>query len=718
MGQHGTDPAYWNDLLERTLRRYDEGLLRRVAGRLLRPRNQWPIDDLISRHLATIGDVTIIERRLKDLEPAERRLLALMRHSRQPHWSLGSLVESMIAMGEQDGLKPVFALLEAGLLYPLLPGIHSSSRPSLKSFDQWLTGAGSGGLEVFAHPMAMQRAIGEDMGLGALDTVLVSGPVMESDGLDWLLRLAVLWQQIGEAPLRRTQQGDFFKRDLDRLDNDPLLKGPSEEGLPLVPDAPYLAVLFASETGMVEEREGELVANSLPTWLTQELPGALAGLWQSLPRLREWTPLDGWSHGERAGNPFISAGMLAFLLLAELPEKDWTTPQSIQDWIQEHHPFWTAEGVRPSRQRDWTSAFLLGLGYQLRMVQAARTTDGTWAVRLSPTGRWMLGLASQPPSLPSFPRTLLVQPNLEIIAYRQGLTPNLIAFLARLASWRSLGGVCLLQLGPDSVYRGLESGLTFDEVVHTLDKHGTRPTPAAVIDSLRTWAQKRDRITIYPAGALLEFATREELDAALARGCPAVRISDCVAVVPGESSIDYSMFRLISSRDYSARPEQCVEVADDGLTLIVDVTRSDLLLESELTRFAIPLDRPGNNGRRRFQMTPASLGSAREGGMTVPTLDAWFQQRVGSVISPAATLLLTGCSEQPPVLRRHLVLEVPTESVADGLMQWPASRQLISERLGPTALSVLEENVVALSQVMSELGVLLPPAASAGEHGA
>src|SRR5688572_20481552 len=126
------DLAYWTDLLERTLRRYEEPLLREVANRLIRPRNQWPVDELISRCLATTSDIPIIERRLKDLEPAGRQLLALIGHSRQPRWALGSLVELVISLGHADGLAPVLDLLATGLLYPVLP-LESSSKRGLKS---------------------------------------------------------------------------------------------------------------------------------------------------------------------------------------------------------------------------------------------------------------------------------------------------------------------------------------------------------------------------------------------------------------------------------------------------------------------------------------------------------------------------------------------------------------------------------------------------------
>src|SRR4051794_22505925 len=117
------DPASWSELQRGTLACYDEPLLRQVVGRLVKPRNQWPVEDLIERSVETTSNPAVLDRRLKELEPAGRLVLALMGHSRQPCWSLGNLVEMLLALGQVDGLQPVLALLESGLLYPDLgPG--------------------------------------------------------------------------------------------------------------------------------------------------------------------------------------------------------------------------------------------------------------------------------------------------------------------------------------------------------------------------------------------------------------------------------------------------------------------------------------------------------------------------------------------------------------------------------------------------------------------
>ena len=342
------DPALWSDLLRRTLSAYDEPLLRQVAGRLIKPRNQWPVEELIDRCVAAVENPAVLDRRLADLEADPRRLLALIGHSRQPTWDLGNLIEMLLALGCPDGLQPVFALLQAGLLFPRLPDEAGAMR--IKTFEQWLAFPGATGLAVFTPPLIASRAVGEDLGLPDLSSkdeggrmkdegkqddasgssfILHPSSFQEADGLEWLLRMAVLWQQTASAPLRRTQQGDFFKRDLERLGQDPLLNGPPADRLADVPDMGFLTAVLAERVGVLREAEGEVRAGSLPAEWEAGLAPSLESLWSQLPRLRAWNPIDGWRGGEQpAGNPFPSAYLLAFLLLARLPADAWVGPDA------------------------------------------------------------------------------------------------------------------------------------------------------------------------------------------------------------------------------------------------------------------------------------------------------------------------------------------------------------------------------------------------------
>ncbi len=709
------EPDSWSDRLRQTLSRYDEDLLRGVAARLVKPRSHWPAEELIERGVAAAANPAVLDRRLQDLDAAARQVLALIGHSRQPCWPVGNLVELAMSLGQSDGLRPIFDLLGAGLLYPHLGPAGSR----VKTFEQWLAYPPPGGLLVFTLPSIAARAVGEDLGLPDLSQTAdaaTGGPpvaaVQEADGLEWLLRLAILWQQVAAAPLRRTQQGGFFKRDFDRLGQDPLLNGPPHDRLADVPDPGFLVAALAEQEGILREVDGEWRAGDLPQAWDRGLGAALESLWAALPRLQTWNPRDGQRGGSPAladnavGNPFPSACLLACLLLARLPEGAWVRPADVEEWITQHHPYWAGDSLRPSLQKPWAEAFLLGVAYHLRVVQAARDGEN-WRVRLAPTGRWLLGPGEMPALDAVHTQTLLVQPNLEVIAYRQGLTAGLVARLTRFAAWKSLGAACTLQLEPETVYRALESGQTFEGIRLTLEQHGTRAVPQAVLDSLRTWANKRERITIYPAATLLEFASAEDLNEALARGVPGVRLSDRLAVVASEEAIDFRHFRLTGTRDYGLPPDRCVRVEADGVTLTVDLARSDLLLETELPRFAEPAGGPSSNGRRQYRLTPASLAAAREAGINAVTLEGWFSQRTGGPLTPAARLLLTGAGNPAPQLRRHLVLHVASPEVADGLLQWPQTRSLIADRLGPIALAVAEEHLDVLRQRLAEAGISL-----------
>jgi hypothetical protein len=738
----------WNDRLRDTLRGYDEGLLRQVAAKLCKPRNQWPIDELIDRCLGTIVNPSVLDRRLKDLDPGSQTVLALIGHSRQPRWHAGNLVEMLVALGEPDGLRPLQTLFEAGLLYPDVPG-DGKNRTRLRNFDQWLTQGNSTPLWVYAHPEVTVRALGTGLILPICPSVALEetpapwrqdsdparisrdassraapgrtgslpprsgSPVYEADGLEWPLRLSVLWQQVATAPLRRTQQRDFFKRDLERLRGDPLLTSPPADHLSDVPDPGLLIVSLAIAEGLLEDQDGVLKANAFPASWQQGLPATLVSLWSVLPHVDSWNAEAGWNPGEQAGNPYPAAYLLSMLLLANLPEGSWARPETVAAWVVDHHPYWKPAGEKnAAAAKAATSAcqglarFLLGVAFHLRLLQATREDGGAWLVRLSPMGRWILGLGELPPAPPPYPQTWLVQPNLEILVYRQGLTAELVARLARFATWKTLSSACTMQLEADTVYRALETGETFATIVQTLERHSMKPLPVPVIDALKTWSNKRDRISVYPAAALFEFADADSLQEALARGLPAVRLTDRLAAVPNESAIDYRHFRLIATRDYCLPLERCVAVEADGVTLSIDQARSDLLLETELQRFAEPVPRE-DVSRLQYRITPATLASGRQQGLSVQELETWFGQRAGQALSPAVRLLLTAADTTPAQLRRRLVLHVANPEIADGLQQWPATRSLIQDRLGPTTLAVLEDNAAALVERVRGLGMTL-----------
>src|SRR5205085_11339162 len=93
---------FWTDRLEETLSGYAPDLVRRTAVRLLKTRSQWPVEELIERIRDASSNAPVIDRRLKDLPAASRKILALIGLSGQPCWKTGHLINMLAALGHTD----------------------------------------------------------------------------------------------------------------------------------------------------------------------------------------------------------------------------------------------------------------------------------------------------------------------------------------------------------------------------------------------------------------------------------------------------------------------------------------------------------------------------------------------------------------------------------------------------------------------------------------
>src|SRR4051812_6634156 len=114
----------WSARCRDALSRYAEPLLRTVAAKLIRPRANQPLDDLLDKSVATLDNPPVVDRRVRDLPEASRRLLAVVGLSRQPRWKVGHLLSLLAALGHTEGFAPVSEALAAGLLFPELPPGH------------------------------------------------------------------------------------------------------------------------------------------------------------------------------------------------------------------------------------------------------------------------------------------------------------------------------------------------------------------------------------------------------------------------------------------------------------------------------------------------------------------------------------------------------------------------------------------------------------------
>ncbi len=725
------------------LARQDVARLRAIAAALGFTEPESRSANVLAGQIADhLDNARAIESLLGRLEHGPRMALGLFALTEATSWPVLGLTQALECLGAEP-LATVRALVEAGVLAVSVDSV--ADRELLGDVIGRLERE-PGGLTLHAHPAALAAA---RTVLPAGSRPVPAGPVgmiREADGLEPVLRLAALWQRVDEDPLRQTQQGMLYKRDRERLEDDPVLAGPISDALEPLPDMTALWLSLAFGVGLVvpdPAGDGDRVIAARPDYWAEHaihLPQMIATRWLGLRNWHEQGGMQQEGSTVELAVPYLRPAVL--LWLATLGPDDWVAVDDLSAHFRLLAPRWdrTALGeqtpaiVSPppgARSRSARSAggksdsgpwsapgglgtgvlesFLLGVAYQLGLIRAAEESgSGRRVVQLAPLGRYVLALGPPPPPRPSYEHFLFVQPNFEIIAYRQGLSPVLVGTFSRFAQWSQIGAALEMRLTAESIYRGLEGGLTERLILDRLGRHSARGLPASVAEALRTWSNRRDRITYHAAATLIEFASSEDLEQGLllwpAETRPPVRVSDRLLLVEDEAAIPFQRFRLAGSRDYRRAPEACLEVEADGVTLTLDLARSDLLIDAELSRFADeqpieprPASLPGSgspgNPRRRFLVSPASLARAAENGLSPAILAHWYMKRTGAEMPPAVRLLLLAASGRPAPLAAHrpLILRAPSMQWLDGLMQHPATRDYMGERLGPTAVIIPEE---------------------------
>lgn len=689
-----TDEPKWTDRVRDSLTRYSDDLFRLATGRLVKPKIGQSIDELIESVARTQSNAPVIDRRIRELDPGPQNLLRLIGLSRMPVWKVGHLLLLSSASGQADGFTTIEQLLLSGLVFPA-----DSRETSITSFTAWFGAAGSLAAEVFVHPAVLARSRGIQV---TGQTPKPRGAGSTADGLDWPLRIAAVWQRLRSAPVKVTLARTLFKRELAKLQDDPALHSPFVDLAEPVKDPGVLAFEWAIAAGLFRAVDSEYRAEpAIPDW-SGTIWETLEQLFSQFFAVESWDPLKGHAPVENGLSPLPSAALLIFDHLASGSAK---TVDELARSLWENHPSWQSALSREAARGQgavWVEAFLNAIAIPMRIAE--RISAESKSYRLADFGRYLFGNQPCPDSPPAFPQTLTVQPNAEVIVYRQGLTPPLLADLSRFGSWKQIGPACLLELNADDTYRGLESGLTLAAIKQTLDRHAMRPLPNTVADLLRRWADKRERITVYQSATLVEFLHPAELDLALSRGLVSVKLTDRIGLTADGRDPDFKMLRLIGNREYDAKPVRCVSVAADGLTLSVDAGQADLLLDSEIGRVAEPVPMNGS-GVRQFRLSPESLRAARARGLSLEALDDWFVTRTGGPLSAVGKLFLVNGVTSTIGLCH--VVRLPSQEFADGLVQWPRTAGLIQERLGPTAIVVAADHIAELKELLAGLGIEL-----------
>lgn len=673
---------------------YTPEVLTGVAERLLTGRSVSGQSHESLAHLCadSLTNATLIDRHLRSFDPPTRMLLSLLARTRVGVWRTSDILTFQQIFTQIADSQIITKWLELGLAVPAL------NKDSLV-IEDWL----SAGVLIF--PQVLQRALLFRDFNPLLETESTARGGQTGDGLEWLLRLAYAWQRLQNSPARVTNSGSLFKKDYQRLQADSVLGSPIMQPHVEAPDLGIFTLQLGLQVGLFQIENDLLKAQPWPEKLTQSAEGVRRTFWTATPAMSNWYPVTGDAiHSQ--GATFASVTLSLMILLECVAENEWVSLKRLLEWIEKHHPHWH---VSPKESPKWIEQALGIWGITLGMVEISPASErGEFLYRLTAAGRACLNCQTWAEPAPSFVHCLVVQPNGEMIVYRQGLTPKLIRELTLFADWKNIGSVCTLELSSESVYRGLESGLTSNEIIRILQSHSTQTLPNNLITSIQQWAGRRERIMVFSSVNILEFNSSEDRDEAFQRGLISVKIGERMGISP-EKEIPYQQFRLLGNRDYEAKPQQCITFEEDGITFTVDVHTSDLLLEGELNRFADYLSSTEN--KRKYRFNPQKLKQANEQGLGRAELEQWFMDRTGHPPTPAARLLSTNHQGMQTTVENLIVVSLPVE-VVDGLVQWPESKRLIRERLGKTHLSIAHDQLETFIQLLSNFGMIVTRASS------
>ena len=283
-----------------------------------------------------LGTTKVAERLINGLDHSSRLALGIFALGESYACSTQGLRLSLECL-DVDFADAVVPLINLGLL-----AFETAADTDLASWnpgvrvDAWPRST----LRLFPGAMSSIRTtlpIGE--GPKSVDTVRL---VRESDGLEPILRLAVLWQRVSEAPLRQTQSGPLYKRDRDRIEEDQALVGPIADAIEPLPDPAAFWLALGRGVGLIEAEPGteRIVAAPASFWEDNafHLPQMVASRWFTLTRWHEQGGAQAHEVSVELTLPCLRVACL--LWLAKLESDQWCAVESLAALFDSYSTRW------------------------------------------------------------------------------------------------------------------------------------------------------------------------------------------------------------------------------------------------------------------------------------------------------------------------------------------------------------------------------------------
>jgi hypothetical protein len=377
--------------------------------------------------------------------------------------------------------------------------------------------------------------------------------------------------------------------------------------------------------------------------------------------------------------------------------------------IREEQARWQAKRWQQWQKDDqpWLERALSSWAYALGLVELGRDGDRIVSVRLTDLGRALFEPSQQALAMPAAAANdsaWVVQPTFEIIAYLDQATPDQMAFLERHAERVSVQHhVAQYRLTKESVYRGLESGTTADNLLVRLRSGTKRDLPQNVEAEIRSWAALREKVTLRRRASLLQYASGAERQQAQKHGFDGTAVGERFLLC---SPATLQRANLVQCFDYAGAPAACLAAHEDG-TVTLTRAMHDILVVHYLDRWAQRLPPERDTDLPSWQITQDTvLQALRNGGRVADLLDL-LSKRSAKPLPFLLALSLRAWGGEPydVILGTVTILRCPQPDVLRAIQSSAILKPYLLGMLGLDVIVVDAQRAAELKTLLLQFGI-------------
>jgi hypothetical protein len=351
--------------------------------------------------------------------------------------------------------------------------------------------------------------------------------------------------------------------------------------------------------------------------------------------------------------------------------------------------FWAANAIMVT---------LVTLGFVERGHSVGKSARNCF--RLTDLGQIVFGSPEiELPPATAKERFLTVQPNHEILAYLDSADASQVAMLSRFAMRTSAAGgrVQTFAIRRDTVYRGLESGLTPESIKSFLAEQGRTPVPENVTRSLSEWSSKRESLVIRRRVTLALLSEGAELPKA---GSTAKELDARSLVLPTMSAKQAKQkFAGLLVLDHEAPFPKNWTADERGSICVEDL---DCLSHIRLSRIAEPSE-------ENWQITEQSITRARKQGMSGEQILSNLQLQLTHSVPPLLETAIRNWTGRTPAayLGKVLMLQVTAPQARSAILTSPTFAPFLAGHLPPDWFLIKEDKLADVKRLLKNLGFSL-----------